>query len=266
MYSKSQLAKKYLRYLKTASNSKGHGIHSPFVFDFVTKVLNDKKKYDCYAPIENIRKQLKHNKNIILTEDFGAGSNVNNRKEKKISTIAKSALKPRKFSRLLFRMANYLKPQNILELGTSLGITTAYLASFDSKVPVITLEGSESIAAVAKENFETLELNNVKIIEGNFDDTLPPTLDNYFSTVDFCFVDGNHRKEPTLNYFNLLLTKTHQNSVIIFDDIHWSSEMEDAWKNIKTHSSVTLSIDLFFIGIIFFRKQQIIKQHFTIRF
>ena len=127
------------------------------------------------------------------------------------------------------------------------------------------MEGSLEVAAIAKRNFEALQLNNISVIEGNFDDTLPGLLSK-INTADFVFVDGNHRKEPTVNYFEQLLAHSTNNTILIFDDIHWSSEMEEAWDYIKQHTAVTLTIDLFFIGIVFLRSEQKEKQHFNIRF
>jgi predicted O-methyltransferase YrrM len=265
MYSSSKLAVKYLQYFFTASNGKGHGVHSPFVFEFITKVLNDKTEYDCYKNIEQLRKQLKQDNTLLTIEDFGAGSRLHPSYKRKVSEIATSSLKPKKFSQLLFRMVNYYKLYNILELGTSLGITTAYLAFANEKNKVITMEGAKEIAAIARKNFQQLQLKNIEIVEGNFDSNLPDVM-NDLSSVDFAFVDGNHRKEPTIKYFKQLLSKINNNSILVFDDVHWSKEMEEAWEYIKQHSSVTLSIDLFFIGIIFFRNEQLEKQHFAIRF
>ena len=265
MYNKLQLAFKYLQYYITASNGKGHGIHSPFVFDFVMNVLIDKRSFYCYKTVEYIREELKQNDDLLTIEDFGAGSHTKQFHQRKISSVASSALKPAKFSQLLFRMVNHYQPKTILELGTSLGITTSYLACAKNDAHVITMEGAPSIASVAKQNFERLQLQNIEIVTGNFDNTLPDLLANV-STLDFVFVDGNHRKKPTLSYFKQILSKTNEQSVLIFDDIHWSEEMEEAWQEIKGHQSVTLSIDLFFIGIIFFRKENKEKQHFAIRF
>ncbi len=265
MYSKLQLATKYIQYWLGASNGKGHGIHSPFVFDFVTRVMNDRRIFYCYESIESLRKQLQQNTTVLTIEDFGAGSRVSPTQQRTIASIAASALKPKKYSQLLFRMVNHYQPFNILELGTSLGITTAYLSCGKSDAHVITMEGSEAIAGVAQQNFQRLQLQNVELITGNFDDQLPGNLQR-LSSVDFAFVDGNHRKAPTLAYFEQLLAKTHEHSVLIFDDVHWSREMEEAWEEIKAHPAVTLSIDLFFFGIIFFRAENKAKQHFTIRF
>ncbi len=265
MYSSFHLALKYLKYRFTSSNRKGHGVHSPFVFEFITQVLNDKRQFDCFRYIEFIRKELKANNNEISVPDFGAGSRKNLNSKRKISAIARSSLKPKKFSQLLFRIVHYYKPQNILELGTSLGITTSYLSFANPGATVTTMEGAPEVAAVAKNNFDQLLLSGIKIIEGNFDETLPKVLSRE-STISFAFIDGNHRKQPTLKYFYQLLNKSTESTILIFDDIHWSEEMEQAWDEIKQHSSVTLSIDLFFIGIVFFRTEQKIKQHFSIRF
>jgi len=266
MYSPVQLALKYIRYWLTASNGRGHAVHSPFVFEFITEVLNDDRCYYCFDTIEQIRENLKLNNTELLLEDYGAGSRVHASYSRKIADIASSSLKPKKFAQLLLRMVNFYQPQNILELGTSLGITTAYLASANTNVAVTTMEGAKAVAAAAKENFKVLQLGNIKLVEGNFDETLESTISSQTALIDFAFIDGNHRKEPTINYFEQLILKTSERSILVFDDIHWSKEMEAAWAHIKTHASVTLTIDLFYIGIVFFRKEQKVKQHFSIRF
>lgn len=265
MYSPVQLAFKYLSYYFKASNGKGHGVHSPFVFDFITNVLNDKRHFYAYETVERVRESLLRNETVLTIEDFGAGSTVTNSKQRKIKSIAKSALKPKRFSQLMFRMVNYYNLETIVELGTSLGVTTSYLASANVEGKVYTFEGAKEVASVARKYFDKLELKNIEIIEGNFDLTLQPVLDK-LGKVDLAFVDGNHRKEPTIAYFHQLLQKAAADSVFIFDDIHWSNGMEEAWREIQQHPSVTLTIDLFFIGLVFFRKEQKTAQHFSIRF
>jgi predicted O-methyltransferase YrrM len=126
-------------------------------------------------------------------------------------------------------------------------------------------EGATSIANLAAETFNNLSLSNIQLKRGNFSATLPGTIVE-MNSIDFAFIDGNHRKKPTQQYFELLLTKSNENSIFIFDDIHWSADMEKVWEEIKLHPAVTLSIDLFFIGIIFFKKDFKVKQHFNIRF
>ena len=265
MYTPFQLAKKYIKYYITASNGKGHGVHSPFVFDFIKFVLNDKNEYGCYNKIEMLRKQLLKDKTVIDVEDFGAGSTVIKTKKRVVKDIASSSLKPKKYSRLLCRMLQYYNTKNVLELGTSLGITTAYLASAKNIPVITTMEGSVNIANIAQQNFALLRLQNIDIVEGNFEETLPKFLATH-KNIDFAFLDGNHKKTPTLQYFEQILFSTNEQSIIVFDDIHWSKEMEEAWKIIKQHNAVTLTIDLFFIGIVFLRKDFKVKQHFVIRY
>ncbi len=264
MYSSLQLTVKYLKYYFTGSNAKGHGIHSPFVFEFIKYVLNDKKHYTIYDTAEAMRKQLLQDESFIDVEDFGAGSSVLKSRKRKIKDIAASSLKPKKYSRLLFRMVKFYKTQHVLELGTSLGITTAYLASANHEPEVTTMEGSENIAAIAQQNFSGLDLENINIITGDFDKVLAPYLQG--SSVDLAFIDGNHRQAPTLYYFEQVLARSTNDTIIVLDDIHWSREMEAAWAAVKDNPAVTLSIDLFFISIVFLRKEFKVKQHFTVRF
>jgi predicted O-methyltransferase YrrM len=233
-------------------NGKGHGVHSPFVFEFITHVLNDTRHYPAYDKVEALRKELLEEQAVIEVEDLGAGSTQAKTSSRSIGSIAKHAAKPRKYAQLLYRLVNYYQPETILELGTSLGISTCYMAMANPHAYVITGEGSNAIAAV-------------ELVEGNFDDTLPEMLQS-MPIVDMAFIDGNHREEPTLRYFNQILAHTHNFSMIVLDDIHWSAEMEAAWEAIKAHPQVRMSIDLFFIGIVFFREEFKVKQHFTIRF
>lgn len=240
-------------------------MHSPFLFDFITHVLNDKKKYDCYAAIEKQRQVLLNNESVIEIEDFGAGSAVMKSSKRLVKKIAASSLKPTKFAQLLFRIVHYYQPSNILELGTSLGITTCYLAEGNKQANIFTCEGSAAISAIAQNNFAKLQLNNIELVQGNFAATLQPLL-NKIGKIDLAFIDGNHRKQPTIEYFQLLLQHSHFNTILIFDDIHWSAEMEEAWRFIQQDPVVTMSIDLFFIGLIFINPDFRVKQHFSIRF
>lgn len=265
MYTHFQLAKKYISYFSSASNSKGHGVHSPFVFHFIKFIKNDTKKYDCYEPIENLRQQLLRNTSTIEVQDFGAGSTVIKTNTRRVDQMAASSLKPRKFAQLLYRIVKWQQPKTILELGTSFGISSAYMASAHTEATLYTLEGAPSIAEIAHNNFEHLGIQNVELVVGDFSETLAPLLDA-IPAIDLAFVDGNHRKMPTLEYFYKLLNKVHDSSILIFDDIHWSREMEEAWEEIKKNSQVTLTIDLFFIGLVFFKKDFKEKQHFCIRF
>lgn len=265
MYSSWQLAIKYLKYYFTASNGKGHGIHSPFVFEFITKVLCDKKKYEEYNVVENLRKQLLNDSRLLTVEDFGAGSGIVKRNQRSVRSITRNTAKSEKYGQLIYRIARFYQPKTILELGTSLGITTSYLALAQPGSKVITAEGAKEITNIAQQNFQKSGIKNIELVEGNFDDTLE-TIMAKLSSVDLAFIDGNHRQEPTERYFNQILSKTHNDSILIFDDIHWSREMEQVWGSIKAHPSVRCSIDVFFIGIVLFRQEFREKMDFRIRF
>lgn len=264
MYSPFTLAIRYLDYWLCASSGKGHGIHSPFVFDFVQKVLNDKSAYPEYKEAERLRSRLLADNTPVPLEEYGAGSRTGPG-SKSVAQITKHASKTPKYGQLLFRIVRYYRPYYIIELGTSLGISSSYLALANKSSFMVTGEGNYAVASIARSNFESVGLTNVRIVTGNFDNTLPEMV-SAIPRVDLAFIDANHRKKPTLTYFGELLKNTSESSVFIFDDIHWSAEMEDAWSEIKVHPSVMLTIDLFFFGLVFFRSEFKVKQHFRIRF
>ncbi|MDO6429843.1 class I SAM-dependent methyltransferase [Flavitalea sp. BT771] len=286
MYSRLQLVRKYIRYYLTASNGKGHGIHSPFVYDFIRNVLNDDRVYDAYVPIGTLRAGLLKDKTLLEVEDMGAGSAVGGGRQRSVGDIARNAAKPEKLGRLLYRIARYYKCTAVVELGTSLGLSTAYLAfgasgcklqatsnelqaaseekNVDKRPWVWTIEGAGAVAAVAAKNFHELGLENITLIVGNFDEKLGGVL-KQADNIDLAFVDGNHRLEPTLRYFHLLMSRCAPSSILIFDDIHWSAEMEEAWARIQDDPRVYMTIDLFFIGLVVLRNEFKVKQHFVIR-
>ena len=252
----------YIKHLAKAKTR--HGVHSPFVYRLIDEAIYDFKEKPEYKNIEDLRKKLLSDNRFITITDLGAGSLVNNQRKKKIKQLAKNALKPKRLAQLLFRLAKELQPKNIIELGTCLGITSAYFAEAVPNAKVITLEGCPQTAGIAKENFDELGLKNLAINLGNFDETLP-TIIEAEQNLDFIFIDGNHRKDATINYFNWCLPRLNENSVMIFDDIYWSGGMKEAWETIKKHPQVTVTIDLFWIGVVFFRKGQV-KEDFRVRF
>ena len=250
-----------LRYLNYYIKAKTmHGVHPPFLFHLVTDVINNNKKHSEYHIAESLRTTLLNNNKEIYCEDFGTGvSSI-----RTISSIAKNSAKPPRYAQLLFRLVKELKPDTIIELGTSLGVSTTYMALASPETRIITIEGSKKIADIAKDNFIKNNLNNIEVINNKIDDVLLNIL-NANKKIDLMFFDGNHRKQATINYFEQCLPSHHNDTVFIFDDIHWSKEMEEAWEHIIANSEVTLSIDLFFLGIVFFRKG-LSKENFLIRF
>ncbi len=249
---------KFIKFLIKARNTKGHGVHSPFVFDFLSNVIYTKNEFYVFNSIESIRKDLNQNHQELFIKDLGTGVD----RKAMISNIARKSLQKRKYAQLFFRIIHQYRFQNILELGTSLGVTTAYLAANSGKTKCITLEGSPEIAAVARENFNKLNLNNIQIIEGNIDDTLTEAL-NLHEKVDFVLIDANHQSKAVLNYFELIIQHSSTNTILVIDDIYWSDDMEVAWETIKNHPKVTTTIDLFQLGIVFL-KHDLHKKHYKL--
>lgn len=241
-----------------------HGVHSPFVYRLVDEIIYDFHAKSDYSEIENVRSTLLKDHRWINITDLGAGSMLNKNNKKQVRVLAKNALKSPALAQLIYRLAADIKPKTIVELGTCLGITTAYLAKAAPQAKVITIEGCPATAAIARENLDKLQIQNTELLTGNFDDLLPELLNNT-KELDFVYVDGNHRKDATLNYFEWCLPKLSQNSIMIFDDIYWSEGMKEAWSEIKAHPEVSLSIDLFWIGLVFVRKGQA-KEDFIIKY
>jgi predicted O-methyltransferase YrrM len=253
--------KAYLKFLWNSKNE--HGVHSPFVFSLLTKCFYDKKSKPEYTILKNYRKSLLENKNFIEVTDFGAGSKVFKSNRRQISKVASTAGISPKRAELLFRVTHYFKPSTILEIGTSLGLATSALALGNTNADVITLEGCPQTANVAKNQLNQFDCKNVENVISEFESFL--ISENLQSTIyNLIYFDGNHSKKATLAYFDLLLPTIDNDSVWIFDDIHWSQEMEDAWEIIKNHPKVTVTIDTFQWGFVFFRYEQQ-KEHFTIR-
>ena len=252
-------AKAYIKYLLASKNE--HGIHSPFLFDLMTKGMRTHTQIS-FERVKKMRSELLRDHQMVQVTDFGAGSKVMNQRERRVSDIARKAGISYKKGKLLAGFTQYFNPGNILEIGTSLGISTAFLASGAPQSRIITLEGCPIVSEIAKSKFRKFEFDNIELVNGPFEQTLASVLQD--QVFDLIFIDGNHRKEPTIDYFEKCLSATNENSVLIFDDIHWTSDMEAAWEYIKNHSSVTLSIDSFKWGIVFFHLGRV-RQHVTLR-
>jgi predicted O-methyltransferase YrrM len=255
---KLHASRNYIKYKLFAKNI--HDIHSPFVFELLNNVINDQTPYYGFDVIESLRAKCLLNEEKIEIDDFGTGI----KRTESLSSITKRSVKNKKYAQLLFRLVNRFQTNNILEIGTSLGITTLYLSFPEVNNRIITLEGSHEIAKVALQNFNLLKRKNIELIEGEFNTTLSLAIEK-FNRLDLVFFDGNHCSLPTLEYFQKCINHSSDDSIFVFDDIHWSRDMELAWEKIKAHPKVSLTIDLCQMGLVFFRKG-IIKQDFTLRF
>ena len=253
--------KSYLKFLWESKNE--HAVHSPFVFNLLTKCFFDRKKKPEYVILKKYRKSLLENKNTIEVTDFGAGSKIFKSNTRQISKIAKTAGITLKRAELLFRIVHYFQPKHILEIGTSLGLATSALSLGNKNTKIITLEGCQNTMSVAQNLLKKINSKNIEFKVSEFDTYLKNS--NLKSQIfDLIYFDGNHQKQATLDYFESLLPTITNDTVWIFDDIHWSKEMQEAWKIIQNHPKVTVTIDTYQWGFVFFRREQP-KEHFIIR-
>lgn len=243
---------RFLKYILFSSHKRGHGIHSPFIFNIVLKVFRNKTSFDFVCNIETIRKRLISDHRSIVMKDYGSGSEENNGKLKRVSEIARYSSVPEKYGRLLAGLSAMFGKSAIIEFGTSFGISTMYLAAGNPAAVVYTMEGSDAIAEIAKENFVEAGLININLLTGTFDQSLPEIEEKRIRP-GLVFIDGNHRKDSTIEYFNRMVELSDENSVIIIDDIYYSSEMGEAWTEIKKNRKVSTTIDIFRMGLVFFR-------------
>jgi predicted O-methyltransferase YrrM len=255
---------KYLQYQLCAKHRKGYGIHSPFLWQLIRLVLNTRGNFHAYYTVRKVKRQLNKNKQIISITDMGAGGKYKARKTVKLNKLAAQSSLSQKYGELLFRLVNYFQPEIILELGTSLGISSLYMALARKEAKLFTIEACSERLKVAKKMHAQAGLKNITHINRNFDDALFELLKE-LPKLDFVFFDGNHQKDATLAYFEACKSKAHKDSIFIFDDIHWSKSMHDAWKIIKKDKAVSLTVNLFQIGIVFFKKE-LSKQNFDIRY
>ena len=241
-----------------------YSAHSPFVFDFFKNVINVQHRLPDLESIEQERIRLKHSKESISFIEYGAGTSYNtNSNHRKIRDIARHSLSGKWQCRILYNLISHYKLMNVLEVGTSLGISTAYLGAASPEGRIITLEGNPASVEVAKDIWKKLGITNIEVFEGEFGATLPKAMDR-LDQIDMGFLDGNHRKSATLEYYEQLEGKINEQSVLVVDDIYWSREMNEAWEELKQDDKVAFSIDLFRMGILFFDQTIMPKQHFKL--
>lgn len=235
-----------------------HSIHSPFFFDLYARLKKsiDTKPFD---DIEETRARLLENQTLLTVQDLGSASAYFSDGQRTIADIARTSLSEEEQCRRLCILAAVGESKRIVELGTSMGITSLYL----SRIPdssVFTFEGNASLINIALTNFEYFGASNIELIEGNIDETLPDFLQNP-AKIDLAILDANHRKEPTLHYFEWIARRMSENGIMVIDDIYRSKEMGEAWQILRRHDLVYGSVDLFHSGILFF-DLNLHKQHF----
>lgn len=249
---------KFFSYLKFILNSTNqHGVHSPFVFDLITKCFYAKTNVSDIKKYQDYRRSILRNNDEIEVVDFGARSKNFRSNKRIVKQIAKHTGINFRRVKLLIRILRYFKPKIILEFGASLGLGTTAL---HFGYPEALIEGCPNTATLSKNLFDKFSFKNINVITGEFSEGLS----KIESKLDLVFFNGNHQKKATLTYFEYCLDYIHNDSIFIFDDIHRSKEMKEAWVEIKMHPDVRITIDTYQWGFVFFRREQE-KEHFIIR-
>lgn len=255
----------FIRFYSTAVTK--YQLHSPFVFELSTAILEDERWYYAFQDIEILRQKMVASGLAVNVVDYGVGATDSSgatESKRSVRSIALRAASSVRQGRMLFRIANHLQPGTLLELGTSVGIGSMYLASAGQKSKLITLEGSPELAHIARMNLEYLGLSDrAEVREGSFEQTLQGALAD-LKKLDLVFLDGNHRPEPTLRYFEACLAFAHEKTVFVLDDVHWSPGMAEAWQKIRAHPRVRLSLDFFELSLVFIDPDFREKQHLNI--
>jgi len=258
MKEKLRIVNEYLKFYFTAKTK--YSVHSPWVYNLLTTVIQeskDSKELEKFAEIEKIRKKLIQRSDTILTATPGVKPKT---KHKTLGSKIKAISQPAAGARILFRLTQLCNPQSVIELGTAAGIATLYISLAAPKAKIYTIEGDELMAKVAEENFKN---QNIILKRGKFADVLPNIIET-IDKVDLAFIDGDHGREATLKYYELLTSKTHSKSLIILHDIYWSDDMKKAWSEIISKPEVVVSVDCFHFGLLFFDKK-LKKQNFKLR-
>lgn len=253
----------YLNYRLTAYTE--HDLHSPFLYNFYIELIKNELPFGDFEELNQIRKELLKDSTKIEYTDLGAGSKKLSSDIRIIKQIARYGIAQKKQAEFLYRLVNKFNPSTIVELGTSLGLSTLYLSKAAPRSSVYTIEGCSDLVDFSTNLFQKHNVRNIQTINGNFDTTFPKLLQS-IDSLDIFYIDGNHAYEPTMLYFKMALEKKNTKSVFVFDDIYWSESMQQAWKEICAHPQVTISLDLFYFGIVFFRTEQKNKEHFVLKF
>ena len=249
----------FYRKAHTANN-----LHSPFVYELAKVVLEDDRAFYAFPIIEQLRSKLLLDETLLFIEDLGAGSKADPQSKRPVKSVARHSPVEARVGKMLFRLVHWRKPKNILELGTSLGISTLYQASAALGAGITTVEGCTAIAGVAEQNFKRTGFSQIRLINDSFDEALGHILRPSGPKLDYVFLDGDHRSGSSIRYFERILPFLQNDSLFLLADIYWSPEMKTAWQELCRHPAVSLSVDLFHFGILFFRQEQRSREHYKI--
>jgi predicted O-methyltransferase YrrM len=255
-------ASKYLIYRLFAKHRYGHGIHSPFVYSFIRNVLVEARDDEVLKEVRKWHRHIRNKEIELRGKQYGAGSKYFRKKKARKIKAGKISVSE-KYGRLLYHIIKHFRPEQIIELGTGSGVSTAYMAAALGSGECISVEGNSERKKFAEKHLARLSLKNYSLISSDFDSFLKNFTPSDHSFL--AFIDGNHTYSATMRYFHFFRNFTNGNTILIFDDIRWSRGMEEAWKEIIADNRVVVSIDLFKMGILFFNPS-VTSQNLIINF
>ncbi len=256
---------KFLRYRLFARHRKGHGIHSPFLFKLVHQVWQQEIPPADEQKMKHLARSNPSDHAIVDCNRAGAGSHISQKKMRRISSIFQSSGIPNRYGRLLHRVTAFYQPQLVLEFGTSLGISSAWMALGCPRARVYSVEAVPALAEKARQNHQEIDVQNIQVVTMDFNALIHK---NELPQAASCliFIDGDHTFKATLELFKYAVQNFYSEQlVVIIDDIHWSAGMEQAWKQIQQHERVRVTLDIFRMGLVFF-DSNLSRQNFIIKY
>ena len=243
---------KYLIHQFNLKHRHGHGIHSPYLFEFVNGVIYNDIRTEVPGWLTALHRQLRRERAMLTATGPGAPSTVKGGPQRSVRSFVKGSSVSLKYGALLFRISRWFRPGVILELGTGLGISTLYLSAGSPGIPVHTIEGISERADFSEGLFKRSSLTTVKVHVGEIEEVLESLAGEVKGRM-LVFVDGNHRFDPTIGYLKWILGQAGAESVVVMDDLYWSKEMARAWHEIISWPEVRMSIDLYQMGVLLLR-------------
>ena len=239
--------------------------HSPYLFRLMSFMANDKVRFEKFSAIEALRRKWLKNRTRIVRKDKGTGSLYSGKPDtESISAIAKHALSLPFQCRCMARLVHLEKPNVIIEFGSSLGISAAYLQSGNPTSVITTVEGDPEIAKLARTTFAELDMTGIQLVVSTFEEFLASP-DHHDRKIDLLFLDGNHNSSALLDYYEKLKSNFSANTIVLVDDIYWSQDMQQGWRKLINLPEVTQSVDCFRFGMLFFKKEFLEKENHRIR-